>query len=369
MKVLALVPSLTDTAPGQRFRVEQWARHLETRGFAFDFVPFEDEALHRVLYAPGMIARKAQLVLAAMRRRFALARAANGYDVALIYREATMVGPAVVERWLRRRGIPLVYDFDDPIWLPYTSPSNGALARLKFPNKTASICRLASVVTVGNRLLAEYASRHSANVHVVPTTIELDRYPARTVYDEPSRVTLGWTGSHSTLAFLEQLRDPLRVLAERDPYRLVIISHSADYRLQGVDVDTLAVRWSADAEATDLAQMDIGLAPFPDTGWTPWRCHGKVLQYMALGIPVVASPVGVVSDYIADGETGFLARTECEWVEKLSRLIRDRDLRARIGAAGRRVVEQRFSASGWADAFGEILVGAAATGRTEHVRN
>jgi glycosyltransferase involved in cell wall biosynthesis len=342
-----------------RFRMEQWARHLSGAGFTFRFEPFADEALHRTLYQPGHFLRKSALVMAAVARRFrAIARALD-YDAIFLHREAALLGPAVFERLVAMCRVPLIYDFDDPVWMPYRSPRNPFFGALKFHGKTAGICRLAGSVVVGNRLLAEYASRFSSNVHIVPSTVDLDLYPPcrRPVTSGP--VTLGWTGSHSTLPFFEPLLDTLRVLARRRSFRLVVISDTDTYRAPALAVEVISRKWRASSEAADLADIDIGLAPFPDSGWTPWRCHGKVLQYMAARIPAVASNIGILPDYIEDGVTGYLARDPAGWVERLEQLIDNPELRVALGNAARRRVAQRYSAQVWAPRVGEILRSAA----------
>jgi glycosyltransferase involved in cell wall biosynthesis len=267
-----------------------------------------------------------------------------------------MIGPALIERIIALRRVPLVYDFDDPIWMPYRSPVNHGFAALKFPAKAATICRMSNHVIVGNRLLAEYASRYSAAVSIVPSTIDLRQYAVRRRNRNSNLVTLGWTGSHSTLPFLEELAPVLRQLATKRAFRLVVVSHTDSYKIPGLNMDVVGRRWSAATEAADLVDIDIGLAPFPDRGWTPWRCHGKVLQYMAVAIPTVASPVGIIPDYIDDGVTGYLAADETEWLQKLIRLIDDAELRDRIGANGRDLVQTRYSAQMWAPHVGRILV-------------
>jgi glycosyltransferase involved in cell wall biosynthesis len=360
MRVLVLSPAQYDTSPALRFRVEQWARHLEPAGFRFTFAPFEDASLREVLYRPGQYLRKAALTARAMGRRFALLPRVRDYDVVLMHREAAAVGPAVVERLIARRRVPIVYDFDDPIWLPYHSPTNGALSRLKWPSKVAAICRLAAVVTVGNRLLAGWAERHARDVEVVPSTVDLDRCPVKPdAGGDPS--TLGWTGSHSTLPFLETLLPTLRRFAARRAYRLLVISHSDAYRPPDLPVRVTALKWAAATEGTDLLGMDVGLAPFPDAGWTPWRCHGKVLQYMAAGVPTIASRIGIMPDYIRDGENGFLASTDAEWLDRLDRLAADPGLRRRLGLSGRETVAEHYSAQVWAPRVRDILLRAAAS--------
>ena len=355
MRVLVLTPCIYDTAPGLRFRIEQWARYLEPHGYKFTFLPFEDRKLHDCLYRPGFFGRKTWLLAGAWLRRIATSLRSSRYDVVFLHREASLIGPALVERLIALRGVPLVYDFDDPIWMPYRSPVNHRFTALKFPAKTAAICKLSNHVIVGNRFLAQYATRYSTAVSVVPSTIDLRQYATRRRKRDSNVVTLGWTGSHSTLPFLEELAHVLRRLATERAFRLVVISHTDSYRIPDLGAPLVARRWNAATEAEDLADIDIGLAPFPNRGWTPWRCHGKVLQYMAAAIPTVASPIGIIPEYIHDGITGCLAGDEEEWLQKLVRLIDDAELRDHIGAEGRNVVQTRYSAEMWAPHVGRIL--------------
>jgi glycosyltransferase involved in cell wall biosynthesis len=363
MNVLVLAPAPFDTAPGQRFRIEQWMSRLQADAVQFDFVPFADARLQGVLYQRGRYIEKAALMLQAFWRRLMAAAQVRRYDVVYLPREAAMIGPAIIERLIARLGTPLVYDFDDPIWLPYQSPTNRLFARLRCPSKTAAICRLATRVIVGNRLLAQWARQHTSRVEIVPTTIDLDRYPPRPAESNSPRVTLGWTGSHSTLPFLDQIGGVLKRLARRHDFRLLVVSHTADHSADRFPVPFEARRWSSATEALDLHEIDIGLGPFPETGWTPWRCHGKVLQYMALGTVCVASRIGILPDYIQDGVNGFLASDDAEWEEKLSRLIECAELRQRLGSAGRRQVEEHYSAETWAPRVGAILEAACGMSR------
>jgi hypothetical protein len=355
MRILVLTPGLYDTSPGQRFRIEQWMPYWQQEGFQIAFCPFEDEALHHVLYQPGRYGQKAALMLRGFRRRLDLTRTVRRYDLVFLYREACLAGPAIIERLVARTGVPIVYDFDDPIWMPYRSPNNGLFSYLKFPRKTAHICGLASAVLVGNSLLASWASRYAANVHVIPSTVEMAQYPLQPVNNTGREVTLGWTGSHSTLPFLRLLERPLRRLAECHRFRFLVISHTATPALDFLPPGVVAKQWRADTEALDLREIDIGLAPFPDMGWTPWRCHGKVLQYMAAGIPTVASRIGILPEYIVDGEEGFLATTEDEWVQRLATLLNNPSLRQQMGARARNTVQQRYAAHVWAPRVGALL--------------
>src|ERR1051325_9262222 len=157
MHILAIIPSVYDTNPSQRFRIEQWEPLLRERGVEIDFKPFESKHLHAVLYKPGHMAEKLRLVGEALKRRAGEVRAARDYDAVYLLREAALLGPPLFERWLARAGVPYVFDFDDAVFVPYVSPSNGYLSYLKFPGKTRAICRMAAHVMAGNPYLADYA--------------------------------------------------------------------------------------------------------------------------------------------------------------------------------------------------------------------
>lgn len=357
MKVLALMPALYNTSPGQRFRLEQWAKYLEKDGFDFTFLPFEDDALHQSIYQAGQYAKKAQLMIQAFIRRLEILTKTQNFDLVFIYREAAAIGPAIIERLIAKQRLPIVYDFDDPIWMSYHSPTNGFFSYLKCPSKTATICRLATRVMVGNSLLAEYANQYSDHVNIVPSTLDIKDYPPKDYFlvdrQEDKPVTLVWTGSHSTLPFLAEIKTLLQELAGKYSFRLSVISHTDTYQMEGVT--TISKRWNAATEAIDLHDADIGLAPFPNTGWTPWRCHGKILQYMAVGIPTIASPIGIIPDYIQDGVNGFLANSDQEWIEKISLLMESPSLRKKMGQAARETIKQRYSAEVWVPTIKEIF--------------
>jgi glycosyltransferase involved in cell wall biosynthesis len=341
MRILALMPSLFDTSPGQRYRFEQWDPLLRERGVDITYAPFEDEELHALVYQPGMMSQKLRLVTRALGRRLSLLRKVKDYDVVYILREAALLGPPIFERLIHQSGVPIVFDFDDAIFVSYRSPSNGYLSYLKFASKTKTICRISSHVMVGNPYLAEYARQVNDRVTVIPTTIDTEKYQVPPPKSSSGPPVIGWTGSYRTVQHLDTLRGPLKKLAERESFRLRVIGTPA-YDCPPVDVE--AMRWRADTELEDLGAIDIGVMPLPDDKWSKGKCGLKALQFMALGIPTVCSPVGVNTDIIQDGENGFIAGTEDEWVDKLTRLLHSHELRQRLGHAGRVTVEQKYSA-------------------------
>lgn len=358
MKVLVLTPHLYNTAPGARFRIEQWAHYLKPDGFQFTFAPFEDAALHLVLYQEGQIAHKVRSIRSAFGRRLQLIRTVKNFDLVYLYREAAILGPAFIERLIARQGVPIIYDFDDPIWLSYSSPTNRAFSKLKWQTKVPEICKLASTVVVGNRLLAEWAFQHSRHVEIIPSTIDFEHYPPkpyRSDVGQTDNLVLGWTGSHSTLPFLESIQPALKKLAEQRRFELLVISHTDSFTMDVGQAEVRSQKWNAQTEALDLHSMDIGLAPFPDSGWTPWRCHGKVLQYMAVGLPAVASNIGILPDYISDGENGMLVSSQDEWVEKIIQLMDCADMRRQLGLAARQTIQEHYSAGVWVPKLRRVL--------------
>jgi hypothetical protein len=344
LRILTLVPYPLGIAPGQRYRTEQWSPYLREHGIELVFSPFADSALQALLYEPGLYLRKAAGMAARFARRFVDAWRAADYDAVLVQREACLVGPALIERLARARRPTLIYDFDDAVYLPYVSPTNHYLSYLKFPWKTGALCRMSDLILAGNDHLAAFARRHapdSSAVEVMPSTISLRTYRAKPAGTQAGLPVLGWTGSHSSAQYLKLIEGPLRTLAQRTPFRLLLVGPAA-LSIPGVETETRP--WRSESESEDLWPMDVGLMPLPDADWARGKCGMKALQYMAVGIPAAVSPVGVNKDIVTHGVNGLHARTDEEWVEGLYRLLSDAELRKRQGAAARRTVEEHYSA-------------------------
>jgi glycosyltransferase involved in cell wall biosynthesis len=350
LRLLALVQKPPGVAPHQRFRLEQWAPHLaRDHAITIDFDAFESPELSAVLYRPGQVARKARLVVRDTLRRWARRHRAREFDAVVVMREATMLGGALVERAIARAGVPLLYDFDDAIWLPDTSGRNGAFALARAPWKVAEVCGLAAAVTVGNAYLAAYARRHAPSVHVVRTSIDVDRFVPAPPPPADQPFTVVWTGSHSTLAHLETIRPALEAVGRELPTRLRVICDAAPPAFEHVALEFIP--WRSQSEAADLAAGHVGVMPLVETPATLGKCGCKALQYMAVGRPAVVSPVGINREIVRDGENGLLATSLDAWAAQLVRLARDPGLAARLAAAGRRTVLDGFTAAGSAAAF------------------
>ena len=341
LRLLALVPRPQGISPGQRYRFEQWAPLLaRDHDIAIDFAPFESPGLTRALAKPGHTAEKVGRVgLDFLRRSTTLLRARR-YDGAIVYREASLVGPAVYERLLSWFKIRFFFDFDDAIWLE--GQSGTLLSRLHFWGKTDTNCRIAAAVLVGNAYLAAYASKRNKRVFIVPSSIDLARYPVQPEPAPDQPFTICWTGSPSTLAHFEVARCALeRFAAQRPTIVRIICSRPPDRPI--ANADNVFLPWSEEGEAEAVGACHVGIMPLPDDPYTRGKGGMKALQYMATGRPSVIAPVGMNVDLVRHGENGFLAGSEDEWVEAFTRLADSPALRQRLGEAGRRTVEQGYS--------------------------
>lgn len=353
LRLLTLVQKGPGIAPNQRFRHEQWAPILaREHDIHLAFEPFESPELTDVLYRPGRTLRKAGLVLRDARRRWRARHHAHTFDGVIVLREAALIGGAWFERYLARHRIPFLYDFDDAIWRMPDTGRNGVFALARFPWKVGGICRLAARVTVGSAHLAEFARRFTSRVTVIPTTIDLSAYHVHPPPPPDGPFTIVWTGSHSTLPHLTPLFPVLRAVAHDVPMRLRVVCDTPPPPCDGVTTEF--VPWRAASEAADLAPGHVGIMPLPDTPSTRGKCGCKALQYMGIGRPAIVSSVGVNRDIIAHDVNGLRADTPEQWIDALRRLAADPALRDRLGAAGRRTVEERFSAAVAAQALAGV---------------
>ena len=331
-----------DRVPSQRFRYEQYVDFLEQAGFRTTFAPVLDYGDYAVVYGTGAYARKGLIVTRGLVRRLRDLRRLDGYDIVFVQREALQLGTAWFEAAVARSRARLVFDFDDSIWLHNASDANRRLAWLKNPDKTGKLISMADLVIAGNDYLAAYAAGFSDAVEVVPTTIDTDAYLRDPSPTPGAAVTIGWSGSITTIQHFDLMLPVLRRLKERygDEVTFEVIGDGR-YRNEGLDIT--GRDWSADTEVRDLSRFDIGVMPLPDDEWARGKCGLKGLQYMALEIPTVMSPVGVNSEIIDDGRNGFLAGDEDEWFDKLVVLIDSVELRRDLGSEARRTVEERYS--------------------------
>jgi glycosyltransferase involved in cell wall biosynthesis len=349
-RILYIVPHRLNRSPGQRFRCEQYLTSLKERGFEIYYSNIISKKDDTVFYSKGNYHLKAWILIKSFFKRLSDIRKAKRFDLVFIYREAFMLGTTFFERLLRSRKALIVFDFDDAIWLNDTSEGNANLDWLKKPSKTASIIKIADLVLAGNSYLANYAKLFNPRIEIMPTTIDTNYHKRTTRISNKSSICIGWTGTSTTLKHFETIIPVLKKIKElfgEKVYFKIIVN--IPYRFPELNIE--ATQWSSNKEIEDLSEIDIGIMPLPDDEWSKGKCGFKGLQYMALEIPTIMSPVGVNSEIIQDGENGFLASTEGEWVEKLSLLIEHEDLRVKLGKAGQKTVEEKYSVNALKDQY------------------
>lgn len=337
-----------DRSPSQRYRIEQYLGYLGAHGYHFHYSSLLNAQDDLAYYRPGHYVQKGRIVLRSTAKRLMEIPSARRHDLIFVQRESYMLGTAFFEQAMARRR-PLIFDFDDAIWMQLVSEANRNLSFLKDAAKTEKIIRAAALVFAGNEYLADYARRFNREVVVIPTTIDTDSYRRQPV-ERDGRVCIGWTGSFSTIEHLKTALPALTRVRERFGDRVAFrIIGDASFRSEALGVQ--GIPWQSATETRDLSYIDIGIMPLPDNEWTKGKCGAKGLQYMAMGIATLMSPVGVNTEIIRPGVNGFLPRDEEEWVHYLSLLVEDAALRSRLGEAGRRTVEEKYSVRAWRDRY------------------
>lgn len=368
MKILFIVPYPTGEAPSQRFRFEQYFNSLSNKGHTYHISSFLKTYNWRLFYKPGYPINKTSALLQGFAIRILDCFNALRHDFVFIHREVSPIGPPIFEwiiaKILRKK---IIYDFDDAIWLTDKLDEGRIEKLLRCRSKVSSICKWSYQISCGNAYLADYAKRFNNNVIINPTTIdtELVHNPKNLKKDtafkeadlqitEKSPVVIGWTGSHSTLKYLESLEEVLidiELKYEQVSF-VVIADRKPEMKLKRLNF----IQWNKDTEAEDLFKLDIGIMPLPDDEWTKGKCGFKALQYMALGIPAVASPIGVNTTIIQHGVNGYLADTNKEWLNTLTKLIDQQELREKIGSEAIKSVEKYYSVNANKESFLNLFV-------------
>lgn len=358
MRILFLLTNPIES-PAERYRVFQYLPYFEARGIHCAVETIFESPDYRYLYQPGFLLRKGTALLSGFLRRLRVLLQADRFDLAVIHRQSVFFWPGLVETFLERAGVPFLVDIDDALFLP----SPGAVNRLSFlvrsPKNLPGTLRRAACVVAGNTTIARFAAKHCRRVEVVPTCVDTSYYGFRRrngTVAGPGAVVIGWMGSHATAAYLDSLDPVFSELTLRHPKTKVRVVGAEYHHPSGL----IECRpWRLDTEVDELAGFDIGIMPMDDNEWARGKCGLKLLQYMAAGIPVVASPVGVSAEIVANGKNGFLASTPADWLDKFSLLIGSPSLRESLSREGRRTVEERYSVAAWASRLIEIVTSAA----------
>jgi len=340
-KILFIAPLRKDRAPSQRFRFEQYLDFLSENGFDYTFSYLVSEKDDKVFYSKGKAIRKFFLMVKYFFIRLKDVSRSSKYDLVFIQREAFFLGFTYFEKRFAKK-TKVIFDFDDSIWLPNVSDANKKFNWLKNPQKTAKIISFSDLVFAGNCYLSDYALNYNKNTRIIPTTIDTREYYKLEKTENPETVCIGWSGSITTIQHFDYAIPFLKRIKKKYGSKVVFkVIGDSTYINEELNIKGLA--WNKKDETVILNSFDIGIMPLPNDEWAKGKCGLKGLQYMAMEIPTIMSPVGVNVEIINDGENGFLAENEEEWVDKLSLLIENPELRLKIGTNGRKTVVERYS--------------------------
>lgn len=311
---------------------------LENQGVEYKIFSFLTPQTNQILYKKGHYFAKVWGTMQGYFRRWAHVFSLSKYSHVFIFREAAPLGPPIYEwviaKILRKK---IVYDFDDAIWLKNTSSENRMVSALKWHGKVKHICRWSWKISCGNSYLADFASKYNDQVIINPTTIDTAYHAPRKHHNNIP--IIGWTGTHSTLKYLDMILSPIRELKENNDFKVVIV---ADKKPE-LNFDFEFRKWNIETEIDDLADFDAGIMPLDDTKWSKGKCGFKALQYMALGVPALVSPVGVNSKIVTEGETGFICNNEEDWKNSIKTVISNTILKENLGKNAREFVEKHYS--------------------------
>lgn len=348
MKLIAFTKYDREAA-STRQRLLQYLPSLAAAGIEVDYRPLLSDSYVRSLAGKGQVSKSAIAAAYGCRLLDVLRR--PDADLLWVYAELFPWLPAGFERIVRRHGIPIVYDFDDAFFIPYDEHRRSLVRRL-LGDKLRPLIEGAAACTCGNDYLRDYAARWCRDSIVVPTVVDTDVYrPAEPPSPPP---VIGWIGSPTTWANVRPLL-PLLARLHHDTgarIRAVGAGRAADQdRFDGLDL----VEWSEEGEVAEVQQFNIGIMPLIDAAFQRGKSGYKLVQYMACGLPTVASPVGVNSSIVLNRTTGFLASAEANWEEALRQLLADANLRTRLGAAGRARAVEHYSLASQAPRLIELF--------------
>ena len=311
MKVLFLIQGFTVAA--SRYRVLQYIPYLESHGVEVTVSPYPRT----------------------LRENFQLFRTLPDYSAVFLQRKR-FTGPRLI--LLRKRAKRIIYDFDDSVM--FRNSMAGRPESRTRRKRFARMVRASDFVVAGNQFLKENVLPLNPNVEVIPTPIDLNRYPQKDWPVTEGKVTLGWIGDHGSIYYLKQMKPIFEEIGKRHPHAELKIVCDNFFDCENLHVEKSP--WSSETEIRDLQSFDVGVMPLEEDPWSWGKCGLKIIQYQGVGVPVVCTPVGINRDLVEDGVNGFWARTPEEWTEKLSALIKDPLLREKMGTEGRKRVQEGY---------------------------
>ena len=341
-KIYVICPFPKDEAAGQRLKYEQYIEQWEKEGYQVSISNFMDLSLWSVVYTKGNFLKKFFGVLRGYLKRFIDIFFIHKADLVYVFMWGTPFGSSFYERIIRLLSKNLIYDIEDNVMIGQTNSLNPIMRFLRGSGKVNYLIKSSDHVITSSPFLCDYAKKinNSGNATYISSSINVNRFIPVNNFGKTKPIVLGWTGTFSSKEYLELLEPMLKKLSARRNFKLRIIGNF-EYSLPGVDIEM--IQWSKKNEVLDLQGIDIGLYPLPQNDWVLGKSGLKALQYMAFGLPTVATDVGTTPRIINNMENGILVKSEEDWINALEMLMNDNELRRKLGENARRTVLQNYS--------------------------
>lgn len=341
-KILFLAPYPENRAPSQRLKYEQYYWHLRDAGYNITTSSFINDRFWKIVYKKGHFFTKALFTIGAyFRRIYVLFRSPN-YDIVYVHLWVTPLGFPIFEHLLFLFNKKVIYDIDDLIYIGEKSGVNGFVEAIKGRSKPIVLMKKAKHVIVCTPKLDEFVRQFNEHTTDISSTINTETYIPKNDYNINGKIIFGWSGSHSTSKYLYLLEEQLKALKSKIDFKLLVIGDSS-FNIDGLDVEAIA--WNESTEVRDLSRIDIGLYPLPDEEWVYGKSGLKALQYMALGIPTLATAIGANFRVIEHDVSGYLIPLDNPnlWIEYILKLHENNGLRKQVGQNARKRVEEYYS--------------------------
>ena len=341
-KILFICPYPENVAPSQRLKYEQYFEHIKAAGYSITVYPFIVLPFWKIIYKKGYFFKKTFYTLSAYLKRIGLLFKIRKYDIVYVHLWATPFGLPFYEWLLRKAAKKMIYDIDDLVYLKNVkSKANPLVAYIKGRKKPIYLMKRADHVITCTPYLDQFVRQYNSNTTDISSTVDTEkRYLLVNDYSNNRIVTVGWSGSLNTSKYFYLLENVLKRLKAKYDFNILAIG-DANVKITGLDIE--AMDWNEETEIKNLQRIDIGLYPLPNEEWVLGKSGLKAIQYMALGIPTIATAIGANFRVIENNVSGFLVNSEDEWYDSIGRLIENAELRKQVGTLARKRIDEFYS--------------------------
>lgn len=355
-KILFLSPYPVNKAPSQRLKYEQYFKAMEAHGFEVETSSFVSLKFWNIIYKKGFVVKKVIYTISGYIRRTSDLFKLKKYDIVYIHLWVTPFGFPIYEKLVRFLSKKIIYDIDDMIFLGHSSEANRLLENLKGKNKMITLMKDANHIITCTPTLDNFVRQYNLNTTDISSTIDTEKYKPK-VHKTSEKTVLGWSGSHSTSKYVKLLEPIFLELIEKNYNFEVMVIGDENFKFNSDSIPLKSISWNLETEVLDLKKIDIGLYPLPNEKWVLGKSGLKALQYMSLGIPTVATKIGANTRIIKHQINGYLVNENAQWINCIEKLIKNAELRNKIGLNAVETVEKNFSIKSSTKTYLDVLRG------------